>query len=724
MKAKREQKSIEENKPSFVVIKPKDITPMQLPISRAVTLESLRDPQYYDHILYNKGRLIGCGSTGEVYLASYKGQEVAAKISPQAFPLQHFFTEVYNSARFQRHPYILKSLVYSCKERCLITELMSKGSLGEILSRETLDWKIAIKIAAQIASALDYLHSVKNYVHGDIKSDNILVDEEYNAKLSDFETSRSVQTSVLTGTSGWRAPEGMAWVIKGYSTPKVGMVGIIGSQGTKMADIFSFGIFLIELVLDGRTFLEDYLYLVDDVCHGRAPFEQIEIKLQSIIKNLKEEKRIPVNFIQLAEACIQIDPYKRPTSQDIVSALNIFPELEGQLQPITKKRTSKTKKNDPQKQEYKKFERIRLKYVRAAEQGDVKTLMELAKTYNPDVSDFFGVTPLMIAAHKQNYEAVSYLLSISRGSSSLETKFGWTALRCALQNGDIRMAELLLQNGSDPDQLFWDGTTPLMLAARNGYPELIELLISKGAQIDYRHPEGFSALDSAIFYNQVESTLTLCKLGACTNAKNHPESRKSWPLSIAIEKGNRAIVEILLNHGATIYLQDHPQGATALHYAAEFGHLDIVQLLLEKDILFLDTPLAADTNVLLHFAKEKGVENELTTLLTPKGEMNLPDKLPGFTPLHLAAFFGHARIINELLMLGASMRDTPSGISALQLAEIMGNTEAANMLSVQIDSAEKKNNASCHDFRFFTPIEQASTDVESQDNVHGSLFES
>lgn len=181
----------------------------------------------------------------------------------------------------------------------------------------------------------------------------------------------------------------MAWIIKGYSTPKVGMVGIIGSEGTKMADIFSFGIFLIELALDGKTFLEEYLYLVDDVCHSRVFFEQIEIKLQSIIKNLKEENRVPLNFIELAEACIQIDPYKRPTSQDIVSALNIFPELEGQLQPKTKKRTSKTKTTDPQKQEYKKFERIRLKYVRAAEQGDVKNLLELAKECDPDISDFF-----------------------------------------------------------------------------------------------------------------------------------------------------------------------------------------------------------------------------------------------------------------------------------------------------------------------------------------------
>lgn len=194
MKAKREQKAIEEKKSSFVVIKPEDITPMQLPISRAVTLDSLRDPQYYDHIQYNKGRLLGCGSTGKVYPAIYKGQEVAAKISPQAFPLQHFFTEVYNSARFQSHPYILKSLAYSCKKRCLISEFMPKGSLGEILSRKTLSWKTTIKIAAQIALALDYLHSVKNYVHGDIKSDNILVDKEYNAKLSDFETSRSEQT--------------------------------------------------------------------------------------------------------------------------------------------------------------------------------------------------------------------------------------------------------------------------------------------------------------------------------------------------------------------------------------------------------------------------------------------------------------------------------------------------------------------------------------------------
>ena len=680
MKTKQDDKL--SKKEQDIVIDSQHFTEIQIPLSRAVILDFPDEAKHYAQIRFDESKLLGDGTSGKVYLGTYKFQPVAVKKYDME---ENFYSEVYTLTELQ-HPYILKSFAYSAEEKCLITELMPEGSLGAVLNNESLNWKITIKIAWQIVSAIDYLHSVKNYVHGDIKSYNVLVDSNYNAKLADFETTGIEHTRILTGTVGWMAPEILESYIKACSSSKINF-GTIGSENTKMADIFSFGVLLLELVLGGKRFFEEYLTLAGNIYQDKSFAGQTLTQLEKIIADLKKENHFPLSFIKLVEACLQKDPHKRPTSQQILSTLISFPDLDEQVK-LNGNRKRKTRAIAPEEQKYDLTKNIRLQYAIAAEKGDIKKLEKLFKSgHSPNLADSYGVTPLMIAAHKGHVDAVSFLISITRGCSSLETVSGWTALACAVKYGYIEIINLLLDDGSDPNQLFIDCTTPLMLAACNGYTEVIKLLISRGAEVNYRHPQGWTALDSAIFHNQIKSTLTLCEMGACLNPK-HPENMSHWPLFIAILKGNIEIVRILLNHGAAIAPSDHPQGASALHLAAQFGHLDMLNLLLEKYSHLIDNTLTALVEALMGFAEKKGVKKELIALITQESETNLPDTLPGFTALYLAAFFGHPHIIDALLKSGAKIRVTASGINIIQLAEIMQNTEVVNRLNKAVTATE------------------------------------
>lgn len=700
------------------IIDSQHFTEIQIPLSRAVTLDCLDQAKHYNQICFHNSKLLGTGTTGKVYRGTYKFQPVAVK----KYAIEGYLcTEVYTLAQLQ-HPYIVKSFAYSVEEHCLVTELMPKGSLGDVLDNETLDWKTTIKIASQVASALDYLHSVKNYVHGDVKSNNVLLDDDYNAKLADFDTTGIEQTRILTGTIGWKAPEILESIDKARSTSKISPCGIIGSENTKMADIFSFGIFLIELALGGKRFYEDYLIVVAEVYMDKSFAEQHLTPLEKIIADLKKENHFPLTFLELAEACLQKDPHKRPTSQQILSTLVSFPELDGQVKLKNKDRNPKVRATDLEREKYDITEKIRLQYAMAAEMGDTKKLSELFEAgFDPNLADFHGVTALMIAAHKGHVDAVSFLINISNGCSSLETISGWTALRSAVKNGDIKIINLLLDDGSDPNHLFFDDTTPLMLAARNGHTEVIKLLINRGAKTNYAHPQDWTALHSAVFHNQTKSTLTLCELGACLNPKLS-ENMMSSPLSTATANGNIEIVRILLNHGAAIAPLDHPYGATALHFAAQLGHIDIVNLFLEKNTHLIDKPLIAAIQVLMEFAEKKGFKKELSALLTHEGKINLPDTLPGFTALHLAAFFDHPDVVDVLLKSGAKITDTPSGISVIQLAEIMNNTQVVHRLNQAFIATEEVCEEQRYNIGFFA-LKQSPVDEKHHVITHGDRQE-
>ncbi|KAL6883596.1 hypothetical protein ACP4OV_011010 [Aristida adscensionis] len=207
--------------------------------------------------------LLGEGGFGYVYkgwidvqtLAPSKpgsGMVVAIKkLKPEGFQgHKEWLTEVDYLGQLS-HQNLVKLIGY-CSDgdnRLLVYEFMPKGSLENHLFRrgaDPLPWGIRLKVAIGAARGLSFLHDAENQViYRDFKASNILLDSEFNAKLSDFGLAKAgptgdrthVSTQVM-GTRGYAAPE---YVATGRLSVK--------------ADVYSFGVVLLEL-LTGRRALD------------------------------------------------------------------------------------------------------------------------------------------------------------------------------------------------------------------------------------------------------------------------------------------------------------------------------------------------------------------------------------------------------------------------------------------------------------------------------------
>ncbi|KAF9683342.1 hypothetical protein SADUNF_Sadunf04G0003600 [Salix dunnii] len=170
--------------------------------------------------------LIGEGSLGRVYRGEFPNGKMMAvkKIDNAALSLQEEdnFLEAVSNMSHLRHPNIV-SLVGYCVEhgqRLLIYEYIANGSVHDILhfaddGSKTLSWNSRVRVALGTARALEYLHEVclPSVVHRNLKSANILLDEEFNPHLSDSglaaltpNTERQVSAQMV-GSFGYSAPE-------------------------------------------------------------------------------------------------------------------------------------------------------------------------------------------------------------------------------------------------------------------------------------------------------------------------------------------------------------------------------------------------------------------------------------------------------------------------------------------------------------------------------------
>ncbi|XP_015075724.1 serine/threonine-protein kinase RIPK-like [Solanum pennellii] len=148
-----------------------------------------------------------------------------------------------------RHPHLVKLIGYCCEEehRLLVYEYMPRGSLENQLFRRysaSLPWSTRMKIALGAAKGLAFLHEAeKPVIYRDFKASNILLDSDYNAKLSDFGLAKDgpqgddthVSTRVM-GTQGYAAPE---YLMTGHLTAA--------------SDVYSFGVVLLELLTGRRS---------------------------------------------------------------------------------------------------------------------------------------------------------------------------------------------------------------------------------------------------------------------------------------------------------------------------------------------------------------------------------------------------------------------------------------------------------------------------------------
>ncbi|CAJ1946936.1 unnamed protein product [Sphenostylis stenocarpa] len=225
------------------------------------------------------------------------------------------------------HPNLVK-LVGFCIEddqRLLVYEFMPRGSLENHLFRRPLPlpWSIRMKIALGAANGLAFLHeeAQRPIIYRDFKTSNILLDAEYNAKLSDFGLAKDgpegekthVSTRVM-GTYGYAAPE---YVMTGHLTSK--------------SDVYSFGVVLLEM-LTGRRSIDkkrpngehNLVEWARPVLGNRRMFYRIiDPRLDGHFSVKGAQKAV-----QLAAQCLSRDPKSRPLMSEVVQALKPLPSLK------------------------------------------------------------------------------------------------------------------------------------------------------------------------------------------------------------------------------------------------------------------------------------------------------------------------------------------------------------------------------------------------------------
>ncbi|KAL5212890.1 hypothetical protein ABZP36_023737 [Zizania latifolia] len=189
------------------------------------------------------GERIGLGSYGEVYHADWNGTEVAVKKfldqDLSGVALEQFKCEVRIMSRL-RHPNVVLFLGYVTQppNLSILTEYLPRGSLYRLLHRPNsqIDETRRLKMALDVAKGMNYLHaSHPTIVHRDLKSPNLLVDNNWVVKVSDFGMSRLKHHTFLSSKSTAGTPEWMA--------PEV----LRNEPSNEKCDVYSFGVILWEL---------------------------------------------------------------------------------------------------------------------------------------------------------------------------------------------------------------------------------------------------------------------------------------------------------------------------------------------------------------------------------------------------------------------------------------------------------------------------------------------
>ncbi|XP_059629947.1 wall-associated receptor kinase 2-like [Cornus florida] len=278
---------------------------------------------------YSDDRIVGRGGYGTVFKGTLTDNRVVAikksKLVDQT-QIEQFINEVIVLSQIN-HRNVVK-LLGCCLETevpLLVYEFITNGTLHDHIHNESktssLSCQTRLRIAAETAGVLSYLHSAASIpiIHRDVKPTNILLDDNYTAKVSDFGASRLVPldqmqlSTLVQGTLGYLDPEYLQT-----------------SQLTEKSDVYSFGVVLVEL-LTGRKAVsfdrpEEERNLAIYFLFALKEDRLFEVLDHSIVHegNTEQLKEVAV----LAKRCLRVNGEERPSMKEVAMELEGLRKME------------------------------------------------------------------------------------------------------------------------------------------------------------------------------------------------------------------------------------------------------------------------------------------------------------------------------------------------------------------------------------------------------------
>ncbi|XP_042381270.1 probable inactive receptor kinase At5g58300 [Zingiber officinale] len=320
-KRKHRQQSSREPGQSGTIEKPEGNSSAEEPERRGLVFFDKSSHNFdLEDLLRASAESIGKGSHGTTYKAFLEdGTTVVVKrLKDVVIRKREFEQHMEMIGRIRLHPNIVPLLAYyySNDDKLLIYDYVPSGSFSSLLHGSKVagcthtSWESRVKVALGAARGIAHIHieSGGNLVHGNIKSSNILLTPELDARVCDY------GLAPLFGSATALTP---SRIVVGYSSPEV----IETRQYTYKSDVYSFGVLLLEMLTGraplrspGHDDLADLPRWVQFVVREEWTTEVFDAEL---MLNRKVEEEM-VRMLQIAMSCIATTPDQRPTMEEVM----------------------------------------------------------------------------------------------------------------------------------------------------------------------------------------------------------------------------------------------------------------------------------------------------------------------------------------------------------------------------------------------------------------------